>query len=647
LCGRKGVGMGKSTRTTQHRRSVRSSQWNRNSVIDGDTTGVVEEEEEGLVTEFLNAFLQNLVSVFSLSAFVILYIWGFMGVNLFTPSLMAYLLLTVIGLAIFGIGLRQGFMPLGEKVGERLPSKVPLAAVLVVVLVLGALCTIAEPAIAALEEAGEHTNRRAAPLLAMILDEPMGLMIAVGTGVGVAAVFGCTRLIFDLPIKTCLICTLAPAIIVTFVCRDLLGGSFLSTTGLAWDCGAVTTGPVTVPIVLALGIGIAASTKAQKKRQEMERKSGGTPAEMAEYEECEAEKLRHTMRQTTMLPEIDPIDQDFEVRPSIVGTGEEAEEEVDLSGFGIVAFASLLPVGAIFLMGFLNGGASVTASDVTMLAATVANATAANVTAANATPGGDALSNPLFDEAITSFMGACRAVLPLAGFLLLVQVLLVREKLDSPLLVFRGLFLALMGMFIFTIGLFGGLVPLGQGAGKALPLAGERFGPMWGPAVILAFGFFAGMGATFSEPALAALGATVERLTKGKFTQMKLVFSVAIGVGCGIAMGFAKVYFDLNLWVILGVGYTACLILTLLTDDAIVCIAWDSAGVTTGPVTVPIVMASGLALAQAVDAVEGFGILTCASIGPILSVLLAGQLGTGSGKKVAAREVSHWRSPLL
>jgi len=588
--------------------------------------------------EFLNAFLQNLVSVFSLSAFVILYIWGFMGVNLFTPSLMAYLLLTVIGLAIFGIGLRQGFMPLGEKVGERLPSKVPLAAVLVVVLVLGALCTIAEPAIAALEEAGEHTNRRAAPLLAMILDEPMGLMIAVGTGVGVAAVFGCTRLIFDLPIKTCLICTLAPAIIVTFVCRDLLGGSFLSTTGLAWDCGAVTTGPVTVPIVLALGIGIAASTKAQKKRQEMERQSGGSPAEMAVYEECEAEKLRHTMRQTTMLPEIDPIDQDFEVRESITtGDGEVVEEEVDLSGFGIVAFASLLPVGSIFLMGFLNGGASVTASDVTMLAAT----------AANATLGGDASSNPLFDEAISSLMGACRAVLPLAGFLLLVQVLLIREKLDSPLLVFRGLFLALMGMFIFTIGLFGGLVPLGQGAGKALPLAGERFGPTWGPAVILAFGFFAGMGATFSEPALAALGATVERLTKGKFTQMKLVFSVAIGVGCGIATGFAKVYFDLNLWVILGVGYTACLILTLLTDDAIVCIAWDSAGVTTGPVTVPIVMASGLALAQAVGADEGFGILTCASIGPILSVLIAGQLGKGSGKKVAAREVSHWRSPLL
>merc|ERR1711957_589926 len=115
---------------------------------------------------------------------------------------------------------------------------------------------------------------------------------------------------------------------------------------------------------------------------------------------------------------------------------------------------------------------------------------------------------------------------------------------------------------------------------------------------------------------------------------MKLIFSVAVGVGSGIAVGFAKVYFHLNLWYILSAGYTLCLALTMVTKDAIVCIAWDSAGVTTGPVTVPIVMASGLALAEAVGADEGFGILTCASIGPILSVLIAGQFrGKASDKR--------------
>jgi len=71
-------------------------------------------------------------------------------------------------------------------------------------------------------------------------------------------------------------------------------------------------------------------------------------------------------------------------------------------------------------------------------------------------------------------------------------------------------------------------------------------------------------------------------------------------------------------------GYLLCFALTYFSDEAIASVAWDSAGVTTGPVTVPIVLASGLALGKASGAAEGFGILTCASIGPILSVLVAG-----------------------
>merc|ERR1711920_312644 len=95
-------------------------------------------------------------------------------------------------------------------------------------------------------------------------------------------------------------------------------------------------------------------------------------------------------------------------------------------------------------------------------------------------------------------------------------------------------------------------------------------------------------------------------------------------------MGMAKVYFQLDLWIILLVGYSVCLILTKYSSEAIVSIAWDSAGVTTGPVTVPIVLASGLALGDAAKVAEGFGILSCASIGPILSVLITGLLQPSS-----------------
>jgi len=435
-----------------------------------------------------------------------------------------------------------------------------------------------------------------------------------------------------------------PAVAITFVCQFIYGGPFIQITGLSWDCGAVTTGPVTVPIVLALGIGIAASTKAHehcvakaRNDSDLEAKNndggiiqrrhslpknwraGKDPAKMtmAEFEDAECEYIVHLMRMHSPLPELDPIADD-EL---------EDDGEVDLSGFGIVAFASLFPVITNFLLGFIDGGTHVTPAD------------AAKAAASSGSTSSGGSTDPGFEDGLyQAFAGASRSVLPLAGFLLFVHFGLICEKLAKPLMIFRGVVMCYSGMFIFTLGLFGGLVPLGHGAGHALPKAIELYGPNLGPVVMLSFGFLVGMGATFSEPALAALGATVERLTKGKFQKMTLIFAVAFGVGLGIALGFAKIYYGLDLWTIIIVGYSLCLGLTMFTEDAVVCIAWDSAGVTTGPVTVPIVLASGLALSEAVGGDEGFGILTCASIGPILAVLISGTI-------TMSRKVSPPSSP--
>jgi hypothetical protein len=86
----------------------------------------------------------------------------------------------------------------------------------------------------------------------------------------------------------------------------------------------------------------------------------------------------------------------------------------------------------------------------------------------------------------------------------------------------------------------------------------------------------------------------------------------------------AKLIFNLPLvWLILS-GYLLAFVLTIFSSEAFVNVAWDSAGVTTGPITVPLVLAMGLGFGQATHAVEGFGILSMASIGPILTVLMTG-----------------------
>ena len=145
-----------------------------------------------------------------------------------------------------------------------------------------------------------------------------------------------------------------------------------------------------------------------------------------------------------------------------------------------------------------------------------------------------------------------------------------------------------------------------------------------GLCVAIGFAFILGFGATLAEPALNALGQTVENLTNGAFRKAMLMYAVSSGVACGIALGVAKIIFGIPLQWLLIPLYGIAVILTALSTEEFVNIAWDSAGVTTGPVTVPLVLAMGLGLGAAVGAVEGFGILSMASIGPIIAVLSTG-----------------------
>jgi len=101
--------------------------------------------------------------------------------------------------------------------------------------------------------------------------------------------------------------------------------------------------------------------------------------------------------------------------------------------------------------------------------------------------------------------------------------------------------------------------------------------------------------------------------------------SVALGVGMGIATGILKIAYNLPLFWLLMPPYLLVLVLTLKAPNEFVNFSWDSAGVTTGPITVPLVLAMGLGVGANVPGVsDGFGILALASVGPILTVLTVG-----------------------
>lgn len=458
------------------------------------------------------------------------------------------LVLVMAGLMLFMEGVKHGLMPFSESIGYHMPQRAPAFAVLSVAFVLGAMATFAEPAIGALKAAGSLLEREDSPLLYILLHEKsFYLVLAVALGVGLAVLMGILRFIKGWSLKTLIILTLVPTLSLTAWLA--FQPEFAPVLGLAWDCGAITTGPVTVPLVLAIGIGVSAAT---------------------------------------------------------------SQEDNPLSGFGIVTLASLFPALAVMLLavGVAWNGTEITAAPQMQHA-------------------------PSWQEGafFADVVAALRAILPLTLFLCLIQFGILKEKLSKPKIIAYGIVVAVLGMTLFDAGLDFGLVELGTQAGGLLPsafagISGLPHSPLYpyelGIGLVLLFAALMGFGATLAEPALNAMGITVENLTDGAFRRQTLIRAVAAGVGLGTALGVAKILFDLPLAALLLPGYLLALTMTIFSSEEYVNLAWDSAGVTTGPVTVPLVLAMGLGLGQAVHAREGFGILAMASVGPIVSVLAVG-----------------------
>jgi hypothetical protein len=500
------------------------------------------------------------ISVFLLLFQLIVLREGIVG----AVGIAAGLSVAILGLMLFMEGLRLGLMPLGENIGATLPRKARMWLILGFAFVTGLGATYAEPAISTLKAAGANVRPQDAPLLFEMLNRTSPLLVLmVGVGVGVATVLGVYRFARGWSLKTLLFPGLSLALVLTVVAQ--INPQTRDVIALAWDTGGVTTGPVTVPLVLALGLGVSA----------------------------------------------------------VLG-----KSDTGMSGFGIVTLASIWPV--IMVLGlslgvFYAGG---------MLAPVDAAALAEAAGSGSGEQGFVALLG-------LSMQSALQAIIPLAAFLLIFQRVVLREAIRHLDQIVLGLVICLLGLGLFNLGLGLGLVPLGGQVGGNVPLAFQPPSALYGEAggriVAVLFAFILGYGATLAEPALNALGITVEEITAGAFRKSLLIQAVAVGVGLGLATGIAKVMFSIPVAYLVIPPYLLLYLLTWLSDEKYTNIGWDSAGVTTGPITVPLVLAMGLGVGGAVGVSDGFGMLAMASIGPILTVLLFGLIVSRTGPKPVAQ----------
>ncbi len=511
-----------------------------------------------IVKPYISArFVEQIRAVIPLAVYLVLFQITILRENVADGWIItAGLISVIIGLMFFLEGLKVGLMPFSETIGITLPAKAKFPVVLFIAFLLGIGVTYAEPAIGALKTAGSIVDVRQAPYLYALLNEwSEVLVLCIGAGVGLATVLGTLRFFYGWSLKPLIYATLLPAMGLTIYI--MFDSELSKILGLAWDSGAVTTGPVTVPLVLSLGVGIAAAA----------------------------------------------------------GKGKSS-----LSGFGIVTLASIFPIVAVQILAIIVAQITSPEEIIAKAASTLAAATVAAEPWSARSP---------FVEMI---MGM-QAIVPLVVFLFLVMTFILRERIRKPGEIIYGITLAILGMIVFNLGLTYGLAKLGDQSGGLVPAAFTQIetvksSPLYALEVGLfiagAFAWLLGFGATLAEPALNTLGMTVQNLTNGAFRKSMLMYAVSFGVGCGIAIGVFKIVFSIPIAYLLIPCYVVAVVLTVLSSEEFVNVAWDSAGVTTGPITVPLVLAVGLGFGNAIGATDGFGILAMASIGPIISVLATG-----------------------
>jgi hypothetical protein len=488
--------------------------------------------------------------------------------NLF--GILGGVLLVIIGLTLFVQGLKLGLFPVGESMAWDFAAKGSLWWLLLFAFALGFGTTVAEPALIAVAEEAATVAAHGGliPDQAAARDEyAEGLRLTVALSVGLAIVVGVMRILRGWPIQYLIIGGYVGVVLMTlFAPSEIIG--------IAYDSGGVTTSTITVPLVTALGVGLASSIEGRN-------------------------------------PMID--------------------------GFGLIAFASLTPM--IFVMGYgilvAGGDPAVDAGwDVTPLGEELARFV------------GDVASAACFFESQVPLCATIDDILPIIAILVGFQVLVLRRRIPNLNRVLLGFVLVLLGLAFFLGGLEQALFPLGKLMAKQLTApdflgltdAEAVMSEHWQAFVwVYLFAFSIGFSTTVAEPSLIAVAIKANQVSAGAIKPWGLRIAVAIGVAIGIALGAFRIVTGTPLYWYIISGYIVVLIQTWYAPRSIIALAYDSGGVTTSTVTVPLVAALGLGLSSNIPGrsplIDGFGLIAFASLFPMMTVMGYAQLSEWKARR--------------
>lgn len=480
--------------------------------------------------------------------------------------------LVIVGLTLFLLGVDIGILPIGERAGAALTSKRNLALLLASSFFIGFMITIAEPDVQVLAD----QVKAIAPGISK-----WGLILFIAAGIGLFVTLGILRTVLSIPLKTILIIAYVAVFILAFL-------SPKTFQGVAFDSGGATTGPMTVPFIMALGVGVAA----------VRSKSGSASASTSD------------------------------------------------DSFGLTGIASVGPIAAVCLYGIISanagGNASVVPAETTQQAESlsvfitiiphifreVVSALAPLVTLA-AVFQIFLIKMPPF-QVIRMIRGL------LLSFLGLVLFLTGAQGGFMPTGTRLG---EILGEFAVS----------GDKFVRVFNEAGEITSSLDIPggvqiAFLIAVGCVFGAVVVSAEPAVWVLTDQVENISGGTIKRKVMLAALSAGVAISIGISMARVLFGFSLWYILVPGYALALALTFFCPNLFTAIAFDSGGVASGPMTSTFVLSFTLGSSAASGgnpAVDAFGVIALVAMTPLIAIQVLGiffRIKSGTSAKKSGEE---------
>ena len=430
-------------------------------------------------------------------------------------------LFVMIGMMFFTLGAEMSMTLMGEKTGARLTqSKNPLLIVSLS-FILGAIITISEPDLQVL-----------ATLVPSIPNQT--LILAVAAGVGIFLAIALLRILLGIPLTRLLVVFYTAAFLLVF----FVPGDFQA---IAFDSGGVTTGPMTVPFIMAIGVGIA----------------------------------------------------------SIRDDSHAADDS-----FGLVALCSIGPILAVLCLGLIYSPSETGASIVSDLHVQ-----------------SSVELGRLFADKLPAYMEEIAvALLPIILFFAAFQIVTLRLPAKTLAKILMGLFYTYAGLVLFLTGANVGFMPAGTYLGNVIAAADYRF-------LLIPIGALIGFFIVKAEPAVYVLNRQVEEITDGAISASAMGICLSVGVALSVALSMTRVLTGIPILWFLIPGYAVAIGLSFFVPKISTAIAFDSGGVTSGPMTATFLLPLAQDACVAVGGnlvTDAFGVVAMVAMTPLITIQILG-----------------------